>query len=50
MEVKRGGASVFVPFTVAMVPTVDVKGGRVVLSSDGLAAMLEANEKAAGAA
>ena len=50
MEVKRGAASVFVPFTVAMVPTVDVKGGRVVLSSDGLAAMLEANEKAAGAA
>ena len=50
MEVKRGPASVFVPFTVAMVPTVDVKGGRVVLSSDGLAAMLEANEKAAGAA
>jgi 16S rRNA processing protein RimM len=50
MEVKRGSASVFVPFTLKMVPTVDVKAGRVVLSSEGLAAMLEANEKAAGAA
>ena len=51
MEVKRGSASVFVPFTVKMVPTVDVKGGRVVLSAEGLAAMLEANEKReAGAA
>ncbi|MBI1210222.1 MAG: ribosome maturation factor RimM [Alphaproteobacteria bacterium] len=51
MEVKRGTASVFVPFTVKMVPTVDVKTKRVVLSADGLAAMLEVNEKsAAGAA
>ena len=51
MEVKRGSASVFVPFTVKMVPTVDVKGGRVVLSADGLAAMLDANETStAGAA
>jgi 16S rRNA processing protein RimM len=50
MEVKRGPASVFVPFTLKMVPTVDVKAGRIVLSSEGLAAMLEANDKAAGAA
>jgi 16S rRNA processing protein RimM len=45
MEIKRGNAGVFVPFTLKMVPTVDVKGGRVVLSAEGLAAMLEANEK-----
>jgi len=52
MEIKRGNASVFVPFTMKMVPTVDVKGQRVVLSAEGLAAMLEANEKSreAGAA
>ncbi len=51
MEIKRGHASVFVPFTVKMVPTVDIKGGRVALSAEGLAAMLEANEKStAGAA
>jgi 16S rRNA processing protein RimM len=51
MEVKRGAASVFVPFTLKMVPTVDVKAKRVVLSAEGLTAMLEANEKSkAGAA
>ena len=56
MEMRRGTASVFVPFTEKMVPTVDVKGGRVVLSADGLEAMIAANEaksgeaKAAGAA
>ena len=51
MEIKRGSASVFVPFTIRMVPTVDVKAARVVLSAEGLAAMLEANEKStAGAA
>ena len=51
MEIKRGSASVFVPFTIRMVPTVDVKAGRVELSADGLAAMLEANAKSqAGAA
>jgi 16S rRNA processing protein RimM len=51
VEVKRGTASVFVPFTVTMVPVVDVKGGRIQLSAEGLEAMLAANEaKAAGAA
>lgn len=53
VEIKRGTASIFMPFTVKMVPTVDVKGGRLVLSAEGLAAMLEANEKSqsqAGAA
>ena len=51
MEIKRGQASIFVPFTVKMVPTVDVKGGRVVLSVEGVDAMIAANEaKTAGAA
>ena len=51
MEMRRGTASIFVPFTQKMVLTVDVKGGRVVLSAEGLEAMIAANEaKAAGAA
>ena len=51
MEMRRGTASVFVPFTQKMVPSVDVKGGRMVLSAEGLEAMIAANEaKAAGAA
>ena len=51
MEMRRGTARVFVPFTQKMVPSVDVKGGRMVLSAEGLEAMIAANEaKAAGAA
>jgi 16S rRNA processing protein RimM len=50
MELRRGQASVFVPFTQRMVPTVDVKGGRVVLSAEGLEAMIAANEAKAGEA
>jgi len=43
-----GSAAVFVPFTAAMVPVVDVKGGRIVLSAEGLAAMIDANAAKAG--
>jgi 16S rRNA processing protein RimM len=51
MEIKRGQASVFVPFTLKMVPTVDVKAKRVVLSVEGVDAMISENEaKTAGAA
>ena len=50
VEIRRGAASVFVPFTQKMVPTIDLKGGRIVLSADGLAAMIDANAAKAGAA
>ena len=51
LEIRRGRASVFVPFTQKMVPTIDVKAGRIVLSAEGLAAMIDANNQpAAGAA
>lgn len=48
LELRRGSAAVFVPFTQAMVPTIDLKAGRVVLSSEGLAAMIDANAAKAG--
>ena len=48
LELRRGTAAVFVPFTAAMVPVVDVKGGRIVLSAEGLAAMIDANAAKAG--
>ena len=50
LEVRRGRASVFVPFTQKMVPTIDVKAGRIVLSAEGLAAMIDANNQAASGA
>ena len=50
IEIRRGAAGVFVPFTQKMVPTIDLKGGRIVLSAEGLAAMIDANAAKAGAA
>ncbi len=50
LEVRRGRASVFVPFTQKMVPTIDVKAGRIVLSAEGLAAMIDANNQPASGA